>query len=230
MQGDLISYLKHRYEETQKRHTGPGPVITISREYGCPAKLIAEKLANELSAKHDEQGHTHLWKWYSKEILEESAKELQMDPSKIKYVFEYEKKSALEDFFGSFGQYYQSDKKIRATIGRVIREIGENGHAIIVGRGGIAITRDIADSLHINLVAPLEWRTVRISQRYDLTLENARQTCIDIDKKRAEFRDFFQGKNNDYTSPDLTINCMSFTVDEIVKILVKTVETRKLIY
>jgi cytidylate kinase len=230
MQGDLISYLKHRYEETQKSHTGPGPVITISREYGCPAKLIAEKLANELSVKKDEQGHAHLWKWYSKEILDESAKELQMDPSRIKYVFEYEKKSTLEDFFGSFGQYYQSDKKIRATIGRVIREIGENGHAIIVGRGGIAITRDIADSLHINLVAPLEWRTVRISQRYDLTLENARQTCIDIDKKRAEFRDFFQGKNNDYTCPDITINCMSFTSDEIVKIIMKIIDTRKLAY
>ena len=76
MQGDLISYLKHRYEETQKRHTGPGPVITISREYGCPAKLIAEKLANELSAKHDEQGHTHLWKWYGHAILHESPHDL----------------------------------------------------------------------------------------------------------------------------------------------------------
>jgi cytidylate kinase len=228
MQGDLLSYIKKRYEETQKKKTGPGPVITISREYGCPAKVVAQKLSEVLSERKNAVGEKYTWKWYSKEILDESAKQLQLDPSKIKYVFDYQKRGFFEDFFSSFSQYYQSDYKIRKTIGRVIREIAESGHVIIVGRGGIAITRDMSNSLHINLDAPLDWRALMISERFCMSLEKARETCQDTDKKRKEFRDFFEGKNTDYTRPDATFDCMTLTVDEIVSTIVKMVELRKL--
>ncbi len=227
MQGDLLNYLKKRYEESQLKKSGPGPVITITREYGCPAKTIAQRLSEVLSEYKDKAGVKCQWKWYSKEILDESARQLQLDPSKIKYVFDYEKKGMLEDFFSSFSQYYQSDRKIRNTIGKVIREIAIQGHAIIVGRGGIAITRDLQNSLHISLVAPLEWRAAIISERYNLTLEKARSTAIDIDKKRKEFRDYFEGKNTDYTSPDITFNCMTLSVDEIVSTIIKVLELRR---
>lgn len=227
MQGDLLSYLKKRYEESQEKNTGPGPVITISREYGCPGKLVAQKLADALSQLKSPSGNKYSWKWYSKEILNESARELQMDPSQIKYVFDYEKKGTLEDFFSSFSQYYQSDKKIRNTIGRVIREIAVQGHSIIVGRGGIAITRDMQNSLHINLEAPLEWRSLMVSECYGLSLEKARTNCIETDKKRQQFRDYFEGKNTDYTRPDVSFNSMTLSVDEVVATIVKIVELRK---
>jgi cytidylate kinase len=228
MQGDLLSYIKKRYEETQKKKAWPGPVITISREYGCPAKVVAQKLSEVLSERKNAAGEKNSWKWFSKEILDESAKQLQMDPSKIKYVFDYEKRGMLEEFFSSFSLYYQSDRKIRRTIGKVIRDIAEVGHAIIVGRGGIAITRDMPNSLHINLDAPLEWRALMISERFCMTLEKAHETCLDTDKKRKEFRDFFEGKNTDYTRPDATFDCMTLSVDEIVSTIVKMVELRKL--
>jgi cytidylate kinase len=226
MQGDLVTYLKKRYEDSQSKITGPGPVITLSREYGCPAKLIAQKLAEILSEKKTGNCEKVPWKWYSKEILEESAKLLQMDPSKIKYVFDYEKKGTLEDFFSSFTNYYKSDRAIRNTIGQVIRDLAMQGHAIIVGRGGIAVTHDIPKSLHINLEAPLEWRALRVSQHYDISVDKARETCIDTDKKRKEFRDYFEGKNTDYTIADMTFNCMTLTPDEIAVTIVKMVEVR----
>jgi cytidylate kinase len=226
MQGDLLSYLRKRYEEMEATKE-PGPVITISREYGCPAKPIAAKLAEALSELKNSKGIKHSWKWYSKEILDESAKQLKMDPAKIKYVFDYEKKGSWEDFFNSFsGKYYHNDRQIRNTIGRVVREIGEQGHSIIVGRGSIAITRDIPRSLHINLEAPIEWRAIRISERYNLTFEKAKEAAIDTDKKRKEFRDYFQGKNTDYTVADATFNCMTLSVNEIVELIVEMVKIR----
>jgi cytidylate kinase len=229
MQGDLLKYLKKRYEEPLEKKFQPGPVITITRQHGCPAKRVAQKLTEILSTKKDREGITHEWKWYSKEILDESARQLQLDPEKIKYVFEYGKKGLLEDFFSSFSNYYQSDRKIRVTIGKVIRDIAIQGHVIIIGRGGIAITHDIPNSLHISLEAPLEWRAAMVSQKYNISLEEAKETAIDIDKKRKEFRDFFQGKNNDYTFSDITINCMSFSIDEIANLISRIVEIRNLI-
>ena len=83
MQGDLLSYLKKRYGGTESDKKNEGPEITISREYGCPAKIIAEKVSVMLSEKADKKGIKHHWKWYSKEILEESAKQLQLEPEQI---------------------------------------------------------------------------------------------------------------------------------------------------
>jgi cytidylate kinase len=103
------------------------------------------------------------------------------------------------------------------------------GNVIIVGRGGVAITHDIARSLHVLLEAPLEWRTVRIAENYNISQEEAKKTALDIDKKRKEFREYFQGKGSDYTSFDLTINCMSFSIEEIMHIILRTAEIRKFV-
>ena len=112
---------------------------------------------------------------------------------------------------------------------KVIRNIACEGHAVIVGRGGVALTRDIANSLHINLEAPMEWRVLRVSEKHELSIEEAERYAKDIDKKRKQFREYFEGKNTDYTQFDLTFNCMTLSIEEIVKVILKAVEVRKLI-
>jgi len=208
----------------------PGPVITISRDYGCPSKLVACKVAEELTRKMFFKGREVKWKYVTKEIMAESAKALEVDPEKIKYVFDYQQKSMLDDIFSAqINKYYKSERKIRNTIGHVIRNMAEEGHVIIVGRGGVAITRDIPRSLHVMLEAPLEWRILRVSENYHISLDEARKTALEIDRKRKEFREYFEGKNTDYTRFDLTFNCMIFSIEDIVHILVKAAEVRKLI-
>ena len=119
--------------------------------------------------------------------------------------------------------------KIRATIAKVIRNFANEGNAIIVGRGGVAITRDIPKSLHIFLEAPLEWRALRTAEKHKLTIDQARHYAQTIDKKRGQFRDYFQGKGNDYTRFDLKINCMTLEIDEIIAIIVGAIRARKMI-
>jgi cytidylate kinase len=101
---------------------------------------------------------------------------------------------------------------------------------IILGRGGVAITRDIPRSLHIQLQAPLEWRTLRVSQRFQFEPKDAEQYVLEIDRKRIEFINFFGGINTDYTRFDITFNAMTLSVPEIVDIIIKTMEMRKFIY
>ncbi|MBN1182489.1 MAG: cytidylate kinase-like family protein [Bacteroidales bacterium] len=234
MKYDLVNYLQKRFEqhESQSKMTefDYGPVITLSREYGCPAKRIAEKLSEKLTQVNKTKGNKQQWKWIGKEILAEAAKELSVDPSKIKYLFNYEQRGFLDDIFASYSsKYYKSSRKVKNTVRDVIRSIGKEGNCIIVGRGGVAITHDIIKSLHVNLEAPLEWRAIRVSERYNISIPKARDYALDIDKKRKAFREQFEGKNTDYTTFDLTLNCMTLTMDEIVDIIVHTAEIRKLI-
>ncbi len=231
MKVDLLKYMSERLNEDTEEYQDAGPVITISRLYGCPAKKVAKGLNEKLKSKLMVLGKKDPgWKYVTKEIMSESARELEMAPKQIKYVFDYEQKSLIDDILSAqSSKYYKSDRKIRNTIAMVIRNMAIEGNVIIVGRGGVAITHDIPKSLHINLDAPLKWRIVRIAEKYQVSFEEAEKVIHDIDKKRKQFREYFEGKNSDYTWFDLTFNCMTLSVDEIVKIIVKAIEARKFI-
>ncbi|MBN1599065.1 MAG: cytidylate kinase-like family protein [Bacteroidales bacterium] len=220
-----------RLQDDSDKANNPGPVITISRQYGCPSRRIARDLTERLTEKMIVKGYENIrWKIITKEIMSDSARELEVDPAKIKYIFDYEQKGIIDDILSAhLYKYYKSDRAIRSTVGRVIRNIAEEGYAVIVGRGGVAITHDIPRSLHINLEAPLEWRTLRVSEKHDISLEEAEKYAKDIDRKRKQFREYFEGKNTDYTWFDLTFNCMTLTIDEIVQIILKAIDVRKLL-
>jgi cytidylate kinase len=231
MEVDLIKYMSDRLLEEGGKKDHPGPVITISRLYGCPARKVAKKLTEELTNKMMVKGYQKIqWKMITKEIISEAARELELDPSKIKYVFDNEQKGFIDDIFSAqLNKYYKSNRKIINTISKVILNIAYEGYAVIVGRGGIAITRDIPKSLHVSLEAPLAWRATRVSEKHEFSLEEAMKYAKDIDKKRQVFRESFQGKNTDYTEFDLTLNCMTLSVDELVKIIVRAAEVRNLL-
>ncbi len=225
---NLVSYLKDRYHEIDLKAADPGPVITIARQMGCPGKCVAKLLSDALNEK---QAHTFKkkeWKWIGKEIFSETAKELNLEPNTIKQVFE-EKRGILDEILSSqASKYYKSDHKILNTTGKIIRSMANHGNVIVVGRGGIAFTRDIPKSLHIFLEAPLEWRIARLSEKYKLSHEEAKKYAIETDKRREQYRDFFKGKNTDYTWFDIRFNCMTTKPEEIVAVIIKMAEVRNL--
>jgi len=230
MKIDLSKYLDNWYKEDPAKNIFPGPVVTLSREVGCPAKNIAADLSQELNTIKKKHSKEHPWRWIDKEIMMESAKELQVDSSQIQHVFDYKKRGILEDLLlAQSKDYYKSDMKIRTTIAKVIRNFANAGNAIIVGRGGVAITRDIPRSLHIFLEAPLEWRALRVADKHNFSIDQARNYAQNIDKKRNSFRDFFQGKGNDYTRFDIKLNCMTLEPHELISIVIGAMKTRDLI-
>lgn len=223
---DLTKYLADWYKEEPAKNIYPGPVVTISRELGCPAKGLASSLTDRLNRLKRVNAKDHPWHWISKEILQESARELKVDSSQIQHVFNYKSRGVLEDLLlAQSKDYYKSDLKIRTTIARVIRRFANEGNAIIVGRGGVAITRDIPKSLHVFLEAPLEWRAIRVAEKHDYTIEQARTFAQNMDKKRSHFRDYFQGKGNDYTRFDIKLNCMTLKEEDMVDIIVGALKT-----
>lgn len=229
---DLVQYLVNRHKESHKPCVEPGPVITISREMGCSGTQVAQMLVNELNYRHHYKSGEQ-WRWVGKEEIQNAAAHaLNLPPDEISYVMEAKKKTMMDDILHSFSsKYYKSDRTIRKTVKDVIRSIACSGRVVILGRGGVAITRDIPRSLHINLEAPLEWRTLRVSERMGIDdMKEAETFVLNIDKQREEFRDYFGGKNTDYTRFDVSFNSMTLTTREIVDIIIKTMEIRKFIY
>lgn len=207
-----------------------GPYISISRDFGCMANVIAQKLSVELTKRNKQKGIRREWKWINKVILEEAANALELSPSKIEYVFQSQRKTIMDEIVSAMSaRYYKSDKKIRKTITEVIRSIVITGNVIIVGRGGVAFKKDNPQSIHIKLMAPIEWRVDRISKNYEKTRQEALKYILEIDQERKYLIDSFIGFDTDDSVFDIIFNRQTMDDEIIVSIIIKTMEQRKLI-
>ena len=216
------------HKQSPKKATGP--FISISRDFGCLANPIARKVSRALTERYKGKGVNREWKWLNKQILHESAKALDISPSKIKYIFQSQKKSMMDEIVSALStRYYKSDKKIRNTIIEVIRSIARTGDVIIVGRGGVAFGKDNPRSLHIKLTAPIEWRVDKIRCNYHKTDSEALRHILEVDQERKFLIDSFMGYETDLSIFDLVFNRSTMQEEEIISIILNVVESRNLL-
>jgi cytidylate kinase len=109
----------------------------------------------------------------------------------------------------------------------VIRNYAESGNVVLVGRAGFLLTRHIPRSLHVKLIAPLEWRTEKIAERMQISYQEARKKVNDMDQERNLFLNFFKYNPKDCDNFNLVFNRKDFSKHEIVEILLRIVEERK---
>jgi cytidylate kinase len=199
----------------------PGPVITISREVGCPARPVAEKLKDLLNDR--KQAKTE-WRCLSNEILEESARKLKVNPKYIKHIFTYNERSMLDEIMAAAKKEhrYKSDRAIKNTIGHVIRSLGEQGNFIIIGRAGVAHTRHITHSLHVRLIAPFDWRVRKIMEHKGISMKAAIDKITKGDTNRKQFLSYYLGDSKLDDNFDLLLNCNSFNINELAAIINET--------
>lgn len=227
---DLRKYLTEQYQKTISSSSQPGPVITISRQYGCSAKEIAVRLSKKLNDIRSEKEKIMKWTWINKEVFKGTAKALNLKESRVLHVFEGERKSMIESILlSSSERYYATDTKIKKKIIEIVRSFAEQGHVIVIGLGSVTITRDIEQSLHIRLEAPFKWRVEQAAEKNMRSIEDMKQYTAKIDKQRNNLRNSFKTKENPDEMFDLKFNVMTLTEDEIVDAIVKIMKKRKLV-
>jgi len=215
----LLEYLAKRMGN-QKAYANPnnlpGPLITISREVGCNGVKLAHKIADRLN-------HRHLgpdWKVLSKEVFFQSAKELDMEPEKVKRVFKSSSNYTFNDILNAFGtKKFKSEKKVVKTVNEVIRTFAEEGFCIIVGRAAHIIAHDIENALHLRFVAPLEYRIKTIIDNNHLNREEAIEFILKVEKERKVFRKAIRQESPENDLFDLCINRASFTDEEAIDLI-----------
>lgn len=232
MNNFLETYLKEKYlhEQESKKKKDPGPVVTISREYGCDAQYISASLAEALNTHFMQIGQKKKWEIISKEILEESANMLKTDQKNIEHIFTYEKRSLIDDFFQSFtATQYHCDLKIRNTIRKVVYAFAEEGYAVILGRAGAQITREIEKSLHIRLVAPFDWRVQHVMEKHGINEKTASRQVKEMDENRKEFIENYTREAGCHYCYDVFYNVKFLSNDQIVSDILHMMQLRKLI-
>ena len=104
--------MNERLKDENQSEKEPGPVITLSREFGCYASRIAQLLTEKLTELSAKKQGTAKWSYISNEILEEAANKLEVEPGKISHLFGADEKRFMGDLVESFStKKYASDRK-----------------------------------------------------------------------------------------------------------------------
>jgi cytidylate kinase len=222
MENVLQKYFEERFRK-EEHNSGaairPRPVITISREYGCPARDVCSLLMEALNAgqKRKEQS----WRLISKEILQEAATELHVHPSKIEAVLDARDRTMFDEMVDALGtRQYKSDRTIRSAVSEVVRTMARNGHLVILGMGAASILHGYPNVLNIKLVGPEDWRVANIARWKGINRDKALNELRDMDDAREKILQSFLPAKAGSPRFDLIIDCMSIGSDEIVEILV----------
>ncbi len=227
MRIDLKKYLTEQYEKSISKDAKPGPVLTISREYGCSAKELAKEIIYQL--QHEKPNEKN-WTWINKEIFENTAKALNLKEKRILHVFEGKKLGLVDSIIlSSAEKYYKSDKAIQKKMIEVVRSFAEKGKTIIIGLGSAVICRDIEKSLHIRLEAPFDWRVKKLAEKYKQDIKEIKSYANDIDLKRNALRKSFLTKNSCGKVFDITFNVMHLNNKEIAEAVIFMMKQRKMI-
>ena len=230
MNNTLMVYLNKRLHQNDPGYLGysnqPRPVICISREVGCGGVNIAKLLASEL----DKQSLCRKWRVISKEILEESARGLEMDPNKLRNYLKEGDRSIFDDVLSAFSEKrFKSDRKISKTLIDLELSFANDGFCIIVGRAGHIITKDIEKSLLIKLTAPFDWRIKQIMEKNNLKLRDAIEFIEKTEKERENFRKHVAGDRTQNEEFDMCLNLSRMKIDHVISTIRFAAQTKGLL-
>jgi len=224
----LLSYMNKRLLEQQKfEKAEPGPVITISRECGCGARNIAKELSERLNQKSGPSATKLDWHWIDKEILQQSAEKLNLNPTFVNRVLSDKERGTMDEILSAMSnRYFKTDQKIRKTTFDVIRSFAIEGNVIIIGRGGVVASRDIHRSLHIRLEAPEDWRVESIMRLRPITRTAAQKYIHEQDELRNRFIEKVLCGKSCNLLYDVIINRSKFSDTDVVKTILLLAEAK----
>ena len=162
-------------------------VITIGRQYGSGGSELGQILADKLG-----------YAFYDKEIIEMTAGTTGYSSN---YVGEHQESltnSLIYDLVNHMYTFPETESpkdKIFDAQSKVIKEIAEKGHCVIVGRCADQILKDRTDCLNIFLHAPLKNRIKRVMGKKNLTEKDAKQLILREERRRADNYHYYTRAN-----------------------------------
>ena len=121
-----------------------------------------------------------------------------------------------------------NDALYMKTVAAIIRELGQRGNIVILGRGSHLILRDHPVALHVLTLAPLALRLRRIAEREGLSPQEAAKHVHDHDKGRVAFHHkFFRVEADDPTCYDLTIDTSRLPLQLAAELVAEAARARE---
>jgi cytidylate kinase len=191
--------------------------VTISRQAGCGAQIVADLLAARLQSHRTEIAEP--WTVFDRNLMEKVLEEHKLPKYLANYLPE-DRISALEDMIKNIFGLHPPQETIVKQTAETILGLAELGNAILIGRGGNITTAILPHVLHVRLVAPLGPRIEHVCQDQGLTPAQAREFCQREDLGRERYlKKYFQADINDPVHYHLVINTALIKYDLAARLI-----------
>lgn len=203
----------------------PLPFVTISRQAGTGGHALADVML-EVFAGQPDTSLFRGWQVFDKSLCEIVAGDRRFATS-LASLREEEYRSKATDFFHQMLHSTVDQDLLMERVFLVVRSIAGMGKAIIVGRGGSHVTKDMRQGVSLRMVAPERQRMERLMHEHGLSEKGA----IALGKRREAdrarlLRRHFGADIEDPTGYDLTCNSGTTTYVEIAEAVASLVRLR----
>lgn len=181
-------------------------VITIARGYGSGGRTIGRMLAKELNIPY-----------YDRELLRLASDQSGINEAlfanadeKIKGTLLFKKARAayMGELIPPDSEDFVSNDNLFNFQAKVIRDLAATESCVIVGRCADFVLRGQPNVLRLFVHAPFDYCVERAQEVHpSLSREEVKKLIIRTDKRRADYYQYFTGKNwRDADNYDLCIN------------------------
>jgi cytidylate kinase len=200
----------------QKRPLEKFPFITISREFGCEALPLAQRLVEILNERCRP---VYPWVAYDREVIDKVAQEMHLSREIVESI-DGHRRSEISELFDSILNRKVDESLVFRKICQVVRSLATHGHAVLVGRGSYLVAQDLKTGLHVRLVAPRSWRIHRVADVQQLSYRDAEKAVDQFEKEREKFlQTFFVHDPRTIHYHDVTIDNSRFNLAQIAEIV-----------
>lgn len=200
--------LEQPYVPTAKAFT-----IAFSREAGSGGISVAREVGRRLS-----------WPVYDQELLENLAKELNVD---VSFLEDYDERrgSFLVDTIKAFSAAASvSEVTYFRRLVHMFQVLGARGECLVVGRGSSFIL-PLDTTLRVRIVATRDDRIAFIADERNISRVEAERFVDTKDRDRHKFiKDHFHKEPADPQNYDLIVNRSRFSIDETAEIVIAALQ------
>lgn len=218
-------FAAQRMPEPPTTGTRVRPFVTISRQAGTGAHSLAATMLDTFSAQPDTDVFGG-WQVFDRTVCEIVVQDKRFARS-LDSLIEEEYRTRTNDFFHQMLRATVDQSMVMNRVFLVVRTIAGMGKAIIVGRAGSHVTKDMPQGVSMRLVAPESLRIQRAMQAHDLSEREARAGARKRDSARERLlKVHFDADINDPTGYDVTWNLGSVSHKETAASMVGLVRER----
>jgi len=202
------------------------PFVTITRQAGAGGHILARTILEELDKRSKTDELFEGW-----DLFDQTVCALVMQDPDISASFdslvseEYrsETQQMVADIFTGRSEQYATYKRIF----EIVRILGTLGKAVIIGRAGVCVTRNLPHGIHIRLIASEETRIKNVMLEQNTAREAAIKSMKKQDSERERLiRDFFDADLDNFLLYDAVFNVDKQNSVELAKLIVQMIRSK----
>lgn len=221
----LTAYLAAAaHQRPQNRQEPTEPFITISRQAGASGRSLATALLEAMKA--DGRPLFLGWHAFDDELCEVVATDPKLSVLADSLIDE-KFRGSFEDYLARSIAGLTPQMAVFKKIFETVRGLAAGGKAIIVGRAGRHVTRDLEAGVHIRLVAPRPMRRSMVMKRYGLDEREAEKKMAALDESRRKLvKDYFSKDIDDPLLYDAVFNVGAMPIETAARMILQLAAER----